>query len=605
MSLKRIYLFSTLVVLFLFSRFLKLDGDIPIGWDIAQYNQFDELLYSLPGLNLFHYGTWDIEPWGLSILHHDPAYSIWNFAQFFLLNHLNNPLIALRLPAVMCGLTVYLIYLTCLEHLKQWLVRAGCFDKSIYTLFIIFPLFDLTFFLSNIINEPTIYRLMGASLIFLILLKTNVFSVKKAFVLGVVTAGSIAFIYIYNAFLVIFIILFLLKNKAHALKLVAAFLSGATLVFIVWLLLNYFIRGLTLYEIITNLLTQRPINVNVGFYDYLIRLASVFATNFLIFSPVLTVFIVMSSNFLLTINVNKKLIILIRKVSLLTFLYLISYTVQLLFVPDFPQRKGLVIYTPILIMSYLIATALISNTTVIKEKYGRSVIVIFNILIFVCILIYSLKLAKFIDHRGYFLLFKDSNIVSAIYVVIYLLAMIAFVCALYFRNNKFKKNIVIIIICSAIFSNGYLVVKHCLTNTDRSFFDMIADVRKLPAGNLIGNWSYGISFANRDNKPFISPYYSKYLNDPLWMQSDNTLNLRAFDLFFSNDSKPLYTVVQGRDQLVRILDKFPSSKVRYANEGFRDQTSYISHGIIKRSVLIGERSEGESLNEMYVIQLNP
>ena len=602
MLLNRNWIFFTLATLYLFSRFLRLDGDIPIGWDVAQYDQFDELLYSIPGLNLFHYGTWDIEPLGFRIPHNDPVFSIWNFAQFFLLSHLNNPLIALRIPSVIAGLLVYFMYLICLDQLKDWLKRAGCFNLLAYALFAIFPLIDLTFYLSNIINEPTIYRLMSASLIFLILLNINQITVRKALFLGVITASSVVFIYTYNAFLVVFVVLALFAQKRQRLKLIISFSVGLFLIFTLWLLLTYFVRGLTLFEVVANLAVQRPVNMQVQLYDYLIRLASVFATNFLIFSPILTILVVLSPSVLAALNLNKKLTLLVRKVSLLTILYLVSYAAQLMFVPDFPQRKGLVIYTPILIMAYLIATILTLGRVNYKKQYLFSLISIGVIGLFLSI--YSVKLTKFIAYRGYFLLFTDSDAISFFYIGMYVVAIGGVAYLLYLQHDKYRKLIVITLLGSAILSNCYLVLKYCLINTDRTFSEMIADVRKIQPGYLVGNWSYGLSFANRDNKPLISPYYSKYLKDPDWGRSDNSLNLAAFNLFLESDLRPVYTIVKGRDQLSHILERFPSAKIRYSNTGFRDQTNYIDHYLIKRSVLIGDPSESDSNNEMYIIQLS-
>ena len=603
MLFSRHWFFLILAALYIFSRLYRLDGDIPIGWDVSQYNQFDELLYSIPGLNLFHYGTWDINPWGLRIPHNDPVFSIWNFVQYFLLTYLNNPLFALRIPAVVAGLIVYLIYLFCLERLKKWLIRRDCFDIWLYALFAVLPLFDLTFFLANVINEPTIFRLMSASLIFLLLLQNKKITSRKAFLLGIVAASSIVLIYIYNAFLILFIILVLVSERKYKIRLLVNFLAGLSVIFIGWLLATYLLRDLTLLEVVKNLAVQRPVKINIQFYDYVIRLTSVIATNFLIFSPILIILVALGANILYAVNIDKKLALIFRKISLLTILYLISYSAQAVFVPDYPQRKGLVLYLPILIMAYLIANVLISAR---RSGTGSNIVsLIFLPIIGLGIFIYSIKLTIFINYRGYFLLFNDSNVLPFIYVAIYGLAILVIVCVLYSGNNRYLRNITKGLIAATILSNAYLVFNYCIINTDRTFREMIGDISGLPPGNYIGNWSYGLSFANRDNKPLISPYYSKYLKDPLWEQSDNSLNMSAFSLFLNNDLKPIYTAVQGRDQLVRVLEKFPFAKVRYANMGFRDQTSYLTHFLSKRSVLIGDEREGESNNEMYIIQLNP
>ncbi len=264
---------------------INLDADIPFGWRLAQYQHFDEIFYSIPALNLFHYGTWDVENLGLKFIEAESFISIpvWNLLTFIFLKTFQNALIAIRFPAVLAGLGVYILYLSLLSRLNNLFEKYGNFASVLLILFAVYPLVDPIFYLSNTINEATIYRLLFASWLFYVFVSSDVISKKKSFWIGVLAAFSVFFVYLYNLFLPLFAFLVLLQ-KPHRHTLLS-FIGGVVVVVLIWLAAFEWLYNVSLPDTlaaiklsgIRGVQSLRPIHV-------FMRIVILFSTNFLAFS---------------------------------------------------------------------------------------------------------------------------------------------------------------------------------------------------------------------------------------------------------------------------------------------------------------------------------
>lgn len=143
----RKYLIGLIVLLFLFSRFIRLT-EIPIFIDEAMY-----LLLGL-GIEKGYFGVWE------ALVHGNPPFFSW-FLAYFLSIFDSNPLIVGRLLSVSCGLIVTLLLFYIGK--KYYSERIGVFAALIY---IIIP-FSLVYDRLTLI-EPLI-QLYGVLLLFLLL----------------------------------------------------------------------------------------------------------------------------------------------------------------------------------------------------------------------------------------------------------------------------------------------------------------------------------------------------------------------------------------------------------------------------------------------------
>jgi hypothetical protein len=585
-----------LITVFFITRLINLDADIPFGWGFARYQHFDEVFYSIPALHLFHYGTWAVEYFGFkfNIAGGWISIPIWNYLHFIFLEIFENKLIAIRFPAVLAGAGIYILYLNILSRLNNDFKKSGTTAPILFILFAVYPLCDLIFYLSNTINEPTIYRLLFASWLFYILVGSDVISKKKAFWIGVLAAFSVVFVYLYNLFLLLFAFLVLLQ-KPHRHKLLY-FFSGGAVVVLIWIGSYEWLHNVSLLQAFSALVASGSRGVNsLSPIDIVIRIALLFSTNFLSVSPALLVFFFFGLLGLPMLTIDFKQESMVNKALKLCWIFLSSYILQSIFMSDFIFRKGLIIYLPVLILSYIFLTTIISNSA-IKMRSG----VLFSVMMLVLgsgLLIYVFLLAKMLESHGYYQTSDWFGISRNSYFIIGSVFIVSVLALVTLQKRTLKKWVAPLILTVTIIFNAHLIVIHKFINSHHSFSETIADIGNLTPGYFIGNLSYSFTLGNKQNKPFLILYKAKAMKVPDWNLSINDLNVLVFDKFIANVQDPIYTVVQGGEERDRLLKHYSNAKVVYSNLKYSDVETYYDYRVSKLS-----KSEN---NEIYVIQLNP
>jgi hypothetical protein len=283
-----------------------------------------------------------------------------------------------------------------------------------------------------------------------------------------------------------------------------------------------------------------------------------------------------------------------NKALKLCWIFLISYFLQSIFISDFIYRKGLIIYLPVLIVSYIFLTTIISNSAFNRRKG-----VLFPVMMLVlgsALLIYVFLLAKLLEMHGYYQISNWFGISRNSYFIICSVFIVSVLAQVTLQKITLKKWVAPLILTVTIIFNAHLIVIHKFINSHHSFSETIADIGNLTPGYFIGNFSYAFTLGNKQHKPFLYFYTGKYKKVPDWNLSVNDLNVLVFDKFIANVQDPIYTVVQGGVERDRLLRHYSNAKVVYSNLKYRDVNTYYDYRVSKLS-----KPEN---NKIYVIQLN-
>lgn len=228
-----------LVVIFLASRILFLDSDIP-SWKQTSYSPIDEFYYTAQAFDIVE-GIHSPDGKLLS-----SQYSAYNIIEQLTtagtLYLLGDNYYGLRMPSVIAGLIVLIcFYLIVLE-------RFGLTYAVVFSLFIAA---EQGFTLATRIAEPTIFRMAAAAVLLLILTKQDCTQKNHIRIIGFATCFAWLFIYPTNAFLGLFgLAVIVYCNPKRILVGVSHYIAGFIFCAIIYLV-SYYSLGNTLSDLIT------------------------------------------------------------------------------------------------------------------------------------------------------------------------------------------------------------------------------------------------------------------------------------------------------------------------------------------------------------------
>lgn len=592
---QNLFLRILLIGLFFVSRSINIGADIPFGFRILNFSNFDEISYSIPAINIFHYRSWDIEYFGMKFIDSEGFISIpiWNLLQGCLLEIFQNKLIALRTPAIISGALIYLIFLSIISLLRNEFNKSSNLSKSIFILFAIYPLFDATFFISNTVNEATIYRLLVASTLFYFFIRTEKITNKSAFWIGIISCFSITFVYAYNLFLILFAFLVLLQKSYR--NTIPYFLAGISVVILLYFIVYHQTLNVPFLETITSILTggMRGIDAQDSILDKVRKMIScIFGTNFLIFSPAILVFLAFGLFALPFFEKESESID--SKVFKLSCYFFLAFILQNLVISDFPQKKGLVVYVPALTISYIFLTRILSLNSLRAEE--SLILKFISVILALGLLIYTFYRSVTMKSLGYFQIYSWISFSGFFYFGFSVLCILTIFFRVSFPKLRFSGWVATVLLTFSIIFNAQLIFIHKIINSRYSFYETIQEIGKIPPGYFIANFSYYFTLGNQLNKPFLYLYVPKLTGVAHSESPVNQINMQVYTAFLARDKQPLYTVMQGEKAKLLILDLYPKSEVVYLTEKFRDIESYIDY---RYSLGL----ESKELNEISVIKL--
>jgi hypothetical protein len=198
-----------LVAAFLATRLVILDADVP-QWELSVYAPIDEFAYSVPAFNLVHYGTWVHQVAAWAPLEGQPTNVLQNVVVALTLQLFGTTFWGFRLSAILFGLVGVLSLVAIVRIQAGEAVRldgvAARRARLVVLAACVLLLVDFSFLLAARIVEPTTSRIAVVGLL-IALVARGVFlgerhGLVRSGVFGLLTAAAVAFVYIYNAFLV-------------------------------------------------------------------------------------------------------------------------------------------------------------------------------------------------------------------------------------------------------------------------------------------------------------------------------------------------------------------------------------------------------------------
>ena len=245
-----------IVVAYLATRLPYLDADIP-QWALTQYSPIDEFGYTVPAFNLLHYGTWvhQAAPWapveGL------PMNAVENLAAAISMRLIGYDYWGLRASSLAFGLIALLALFAIVRRqaiearrlvgIPAWLVLAVTAGATILLLS------DFSSILAARIIEPTVTRLAVTAVILYLISRRTFFgdrhSLAQSGAFGAVVGAAVAFVYIYNLFLmpaaIVTVAWWAFRSGRWPLVLrhLAAFLTGFLAIWAIYFVLVLVIYG--------------------------------------------------------------------------------------------------------------------------------------------------------------------------------------------------------------------------------------------------------------------------------------------------------------------------------------------------------------------------
>ena len=206
-------LFALLLVVlglaFILTRIVFLDADLP-PWGLTHYQPIDELFYTISSFNLFHYGSWAHQVVPFVRDDSSPLNVLQGLMTWVGLELFGNTYEGLRIASELVswcsfGLMAVLLWRIVPASDALGAPAGGIGRAAVAGLWTMVAFFDFSFLVSARVAEPTSFRLVAVCAI-LVLCSLPYFNatvrVRRTFLLGLLTGVAVAFVYVYNAFLV-------------------------------------------------------------------------------------------------------------------------------------------------------------------------------------------------------------------------------------------------------------------------------------------------------------------------------------------------------------------------------------------------------------------
>jgi len=566
-----------LLSMYFITRLIGLDSDIPLGWTIIEYQIFDEMFYNLPAINLFHYGQWDVTKYGMSFVDLETKVSLpfWNLLSWLFLESGVSPLVAVRLPAVIAGAVAYTFFIVLIVEIYNRLNKEGE-DKRylmvISGMIIIYPLLDPMFYFSNVINEPTIFRLMFSIILIYIFLTKKVYTSKGAYYIGAFTCFSVLFVYLYNIFLLLFSFWMFVRNGS--IKNILYYALGVLTVFIIWYFVFHQINTHSVLEALELVRSSGVKDVGLhSLFHYIHNLALLSMTNFLAYSPGLTILFVLSICSVLYIlffasdedrahKDNKKFI---KEIIVVNLIFMITYLIQSYFISDQVSRKGIILYFSILVPVFVYLAYTLDTINSQKIKYRIFFVSLSALLIWLVVILTGAEGGKFFDfHRVLFSKFE--------YYLVFFIYVAVFMVGLFLNRSKFVRYRLYLLglLLILVINSGYLYVHHM--GKEKTFSQLVEKISRLEPGYFIGGLSHVFVSGNQEHKPFLFFYTPRFYSVKLpYYDALNSVNIEVVDNFLEQGEK-VYTIVNTDEQKDRLLSYYTNSEIVL----FESEFNYIS-----------------------------
>lgn len=353
-------LLGILVVIFLASRILFLDSDIP-SWKQTNYSPIDEFYYTTQAFDIVE-GVHSPDGKLLS-----SQYSAYNIIEQLTtagtLYLLGDNYYGLRMPSVIAGLIVLICF---------YLIILKRFGLAYAVTSSFFLILEQSFTLATRIAEPTIFRMAAAAILLLIITKQDYTEKNHIRAIGFATCFAWLFIYPTNAFLGLFgLIVIAYSNPKKIFASTSHYITGFIFCALIYLI-SYYSLGNTFSDLITTktIFAERVLSdENNSFISFIIqactKLRDIRQANFFRQHPVFFIATVLSLMFVTRLFIKQSK--LLTRTDKIIFIFGICFLLQCAFINDYPRRK-LIFILPI--CAYLVMLTI--NTLLKKAPEKRS-----------------------------------------------------------------------------------------------------------------------------------------------------------------------------------------------------------------------------------------
>ena len=504
-------IFLLLIALFILSRSVYLERDLP-STVISSYVAIDELYYTIPAFNLYHYGETihNIVPFLSEDL--QPINIMENTFTFFTLSLFGNNYYGLRMASVLAALIIFVLLYLILKKIvngnmqEEGFYEVNNLEKRNYVLYFVmaYLLCDFSFLMAGRVAEPTIFRILALVVVIYIgtlpSLFTKLESKGYSMLLGFLALAAVVFVYVYNAFIfcALAVSVFLWAYKSglkNAVKQSTFFLLGTILCLLTYQLFIDVTYNSSLAEVIQHLIPyQNRMGVGVShtarIESYLLNTIFLFLTNVFRFNIILLLI------FLVSLPVFfKKLKTEYNNFDILIFNLMVFLIMQSIVINDYPLRK-LIILLPI--AAILMTTSYVHFIRHLAEfvssnKGRRFVNLAWFSAFVICLAVTALYFSPKMSGDSVSILGKFMYLNLGVFLTINLVLLLKHLSLL-----RIPKAVTIVCLVLMLIPNLYLDSKYVFFNRTFHFRDaMISMSEKVDGKIIVGGCSYGFRLYNK------------------------------------------------------------------------------------------------------------
>lgn len=492
------------VVLFL--KLLLIDIDPP-SWAISQYAPIDEYYYVNNAYNLFEMGNafGKDEP----MLFGNPT--LTNMVTYFTLNIFGDNYLGLRFSSWMFSILSYLLLFNLLKRVK--------INPYIICGVLLFTIFNFTFSNASFVVEPSISRIFCIllSMHYILKWKDNHKQQSSNLIMqSALISGLWILSYPTNAFVMLgFYIVMVLDRETFNMKFFSKsnltnmfikslyYLIGVVISFVIY----YFISralGLDLLDNSMNRGSKYSNRLALNIKDIIKYFLFNFRSNIFVLNPLLLIITVFA-----LFNIELKKIKDWPILKYISFMFLISFFMQSLFINDFPERK-LIIYFPLVII--LIAFYLDEK----NRKTSTNIYVLNKLHVFLII--------GFMSVIG-LVYYKYSNLDILAWIIAFVGIVFLITNQLYFNLKKIHVfNVMFLLIMVPEVIN---VLNYHVFNRTYDYREALKSLREFEDSEFIGGFSMGFRGYNSMQSSVNLYYYYE----------QRELQLSNIDQFRTNGKK--------------------------------------------------------------------
>lgn len=561
-------IFLLVAALFLVTRCAYLDRDLP-PTGISAYVAIDEMEYTTAAFNLYHFGDLLHNPLPMIDLlsandtQPQPTNILEIVLTYLTLSIFGNNYYGLRMASVLAAFVSFVLFYLVLQRLRpidrqsNEINRTVNYDYMIY-LIIFYLLFDFSFLMAGRVAEPTIFRLMALLIIIYIgslpCFSSTLTKSWYSLLLGFVSMALVAFVYIYNVFILIAMAVTIVTwskkgGWAMLLKQTGLFALGALICLGIYQVCidAYYHTNIIIF--FHNLATFRS---RIGIEANTIQsIESLFINTFFIFMTNIFRFnIAFLFVFLVSLPVLfKKLRHEPSNFNLMIFNLLLFLLMQSVIINDWPLRK-LVILLPLALLVIAISFNSLEKNNIYRGRYPR-------LYWFACILIpFAVWALYWFTHFNgeYFAEIKNGMYLNL--AVFFIIA--AAMTFTYIKGKNLSKPTIIICAILMLLPNIYLDNRYTYSNPTFYYRDaMIGMSEKINGEMIAGGYSQAFRLYN-SSIPVLDSYIFSF--SPEKRDSYN----RSFDYLFDSGITK-YSIAYIDDQ----TPESPFSSAYLQNHGLK------------------------------------